>query len=92
MQVDVQWGKVLVVGTASVHGGEVFVLKFIQARNPAWVGKTFFAKYDTAATWLDDLKPALGEERFFFEEEADTGGRKVPRPAGVTGGSPDCQQ
>ncbi len=68
-------GKVLVVGTASVHGEEVFVLKFIQARNPAWVGKTFFAKYDTAATWLDDLTPALGEERFFFEEEADTGGR-----------------
>jgi len=68
-------GKVLVVGTASVHGEEVFVLKFIQARNPAWVGKTFFAKYDTAATWLDDLTPALGEERFFFDEEADSGGR-----------------
>ena len=54
----------------------MFVLKFIQARNPAWVGKTFFAKYDTAATWLDDLTPALGEERFFF----DSGGR--PGPAG----------
>ena len=40
----------------------------------AYDGKTFFAKYDTAATWLDDLTPALGEERFFFEEEADTGG------------------
>jgi KamA family protein len=68
-------GKVLVVGTASVHGEEVFVLKFIQARDPAWVGKTFFAKFDTAATWLDDLTPALGEERFFFEEGANTGGR-----------------
>lgn len=72
-------GKVLVVGTASVHGEEVFVLKFIQARNPAWVGKTFFAKYDTAATWLDNLTPALGEERFFFKEEADTGGRPRSR-------------
>jgi hypothetical protein len=62
-----------------VHGEEVFVLKFIQARNPAWVGKTVFAKYDTAATWLDDLTPALGEERFFFEEEAETGGRPRSR-------------
>ena len=51
------------------------MLTFIQERNSAWVGKTFFAKYDTAATWLDDLKPALGEERFFFEEGADSGSR-----------------
>ena len=72
-------GKVLVVGTASVHGEEVFVLKFIQARDPAWVGKTFFAKYDTAATWLDDLTPAFGEERFFFEEGAGNGGQPRSR-------------
>ena len=39
-------GKVLVVGTASVHGEEVFVLMFIQARDPAGVGKMFFAKYE----------------------------------------------
>jgi KamA family protein len=65
-------GKVLVVGTASVHGEEVFVLKFIQARDPALVGKTFFAKYDTGATWLDELEPAFGEDRFFFEPEAES--------------------
>jgi len=26
----------------------------------------FFAEYDDAATWLDDLKPAFGEPAFFF--------------------------
>jgi hypothetical protein len=43
--------------------------RFIQARNPDsdWVQRPFFAKYDEEATWLNDLKPALGEERFFFE-------------------------
>ncbi len=64
-------GKVLVDGTATINGEEVFVLKFLQARDVDLVGKTFFAKYDTSATWLDDLEPAFGEERFFFEEEAE---------------------
>lgn len=45
------------------------VLRFIQGRNPAWVERPFFAKYNPEATWLDHLKPAFGEERFFFEEE-----------------------
>jgi L-lysine 2,3-aminomutase len=60
-------GKVVVDGTAEVAGEKVFVLKFIQARNPDWVGKPFFARYDPEATWLDDLRPAFGEKQFFFE-------------------------
>ena len=32
------------------------------------MGKTFFAKYDPKASWLDDLEPAFGEKEFFFEE------------------------
>jgi hypothetical protein len=32
------------------------------------VQRSFFAEYDEQATRLSDLKPALGEERFFFEE------------------------
>ena len=62
-------GKVLFIGTTYVYNEEVFVLRFIQARNPEWVGKPFFARYDATATWFTDLKPALGEKEFFFEKE-----------------------
>jgi KamA family protein len=60
-------GKVAILGTAEVGGERVFVLEFLQARNPEWVGHPFFARYDPTATWLDQLRPAFGEERFFFE-------------------------
>jgi hypothetical protein len=33
------------------------------------VAKPFFAEYDDKAIWLDELKPAFGEEKFFFENE-----------------------
>ena len=62
-------GKVQVVGTQEVYGEKVFVLNFLQGRNPDWVGRPFFAKFDPNAVWLDDLKPAFGEKKFFFEEE-----------------------
>jgi KamA family protein len=62
-------GKVLVDGRARVGDEDVFILKFLQARNPAWVGRPFFARFDPAATWLDDLEPAFGEMAFFFERE-----------------------
>ena len=61
-------GKVLVDGINEVNGEKVFILKFLQGRAPSWVGKTFFAKYDPQAMWLDHLKPAFGEKEFFFEE------------------------
>ena len=44
-------------------------LRFLQAREPDWVGQPFFAKYDENATWLDELEPAFGERSFFFEPE-----------------------
>ncbi|HEY9871288.1 MAG TPA: hypothetical protein V6D08_19160 [Candidatus Obscuribacterales bacterium] len=62
-------GKVLIDGVAEVAGEKVFVLKMIQGRNPAWVNRIFFARYDRAATWLDDLRPAFGEREFFFQAE-----------------------
>lgn len=61
-------GKVLVDGVATVKGEKAFVLKFLRARDPDWVGKPFFAKFDPDATWLDDLKPAFGAREFFFEK------------------------
>jgi L-lysine 2,3-aminomutase len=62
-------GKVLVDGVTMVGGRKVFVLKFIQGRNPEWVNRVFFAAYDPAAAWLDELKPAFGADRFFYEPE-----------------------
>lgn len=62
-------GKVRIIGVTEVHGEKVFALEFLQGRNPAWVGKPFFAAYDPEALWLDDLKPAFGESEFFYEKE-----------------------
>ncbi len=60
-------GKVEIQGVAEIHGEKVFVLRMIQARNPDWVQRPFFARFDETATWLDDLVPAFGGERFFFQ-------------------------
>ncbi|MEJ2513606.1 MAG: lysine 2,3-aminomutase [Gammaproteobacteria bacterium] len=59
-------GKVEVQGVTEINGEKVFVLRFIQGRDPDWVQKPFFAKYDENATWLDKLQP-WGEDEFFFE-------------------------
>jgi KamA family protein len=59
-------GKVQVLGVSQINGEKVFVLQFLQGRNPQWVMQPFFAKYDSKATWLDDLRPAFGS-KFFFE-------------------------
>ena len=61
-------GKVLIDGTAEIHGEKVFVLKMLQGRDPAWVNEVFFAKYDQRAMWMDQLKPAFGDKEFFFAE------------------------
>ena len=61
-------GKVEIQGVAEIAGEKVFVLRFIQARNPDWVQRPFFAKYDERATWLDGLEPAFGE-RWFWQDE-----------------------
>ena len=62
-------GKVLVDGVAEVGGERVFVLKLLQGRDPSWVNRIFFARYDETACWLDDLQPAFGDGQFFFTEE-----------------------
>jgi KamA family protein len=61
-------GKVVVDGVATIGHEQVFVLRFLQARRPEWVGRPFFARYDPAATWLTQLRPAQGEEEFFFAQ------------------------
>ncbi len=66
-------GKVHIVGATTVAGQQVLALKFLQARVPAWVGDLFFAVRDPEATWLSDLRPAFGADRFFFETPARGG-------------------
>ena len=61
-------GKVLIDGITQVAGEKVFVLKFLQGRDPKWANRVFFARYDPTATWLSGLQPAFGEEQFFFED------------------------
>ena len=62
-------GKIQILGIQEVKGEKIFVLRFIQGRNPKWVDIPFFAEYNPKATWFNQLKPAFGEEKFFFEEE-----------------------
>lgn len=62
-------GKIEIQGVTKIDGEKVFVLRFIQGRNPNWVQKPFFAKYDEQATWLNHLKPAFGAKQFFYEAE-----------------------
>jgi len=63
-------GKVQIVGVNQINKKKVIVLRFIQGRNPGWVHRPFFAKYDDEAIWLDELKPAF-TDKFFFEDELD---------------------
>lgn len=62
-------GKVHILGAEEVNGEKVFVLKFLQGRNPRWTDRVFFAEYDETAKWMDDLRPAFGADKFFFEDE-----------------------
>ena len=65
-------GKIQILGVTEIHGEKVFVMRFLQGRNPDWVARPFFAKFDPKATWLNMLQPAFGEQKFFFEEELET--------------------
>ena len=62
-------GKVVVDGITEIHGQQLFVLKMLQGRNPEWANRIFFARFDPDATWLTDLRPALGDVSFFYENE-----------------------
>ncbi len=64
-------GKIQVLGVSEVYDEKVFVMRFLQGRNPDWVARPFFAKFDEKAIWLDELKPAFGNDKFFFEDELE---------------------
>ena len=62
-------GKVEIQGITEINDKRLFVLRFIQGRNPDWIQRPFFAEFDPGATWLTDLRPPFGEDKFFFEDE-----------------------
>ena len=64
-------GKVAIDGVAEVAGEKVFVLSFLQGREPDWCKRTFFASFNPDATWLNNLKPAFGEDKFFYESQLE---------------------
>jgi KamA family protein len=70
-------GKVAVLGTQEIRGEKVFVLGFLRGRKREWVGRPFFARFDPEAKWLDELRPAFGDRRFFFEDEEPPKRRQV---------------
>ena len=69
-------GKIQMLGVSEIpfEGTmkKIMTLQFLQGRNPTWTGKPFFAEYDPKATWIDELKPAFGNEKFFFEDELES--------------------
>lgn len=62
-------GKIKIDGITRIFGQKVFILSFLESRNPEWINRPFFAKYCENATWLDELQPAFDEFNFFFEKK-----------------------
>jgi KamA family protein len=76
-------GKVHLLGVQTIAGEKVFVLELLQARNPIWAKRPFFARYDARATWFDQLRPAFDERKFFFDgvrERSDEERRLLAMP------------
>lgn len=62
-------GKMQILGVNEIGDETVFTMRFIQGRGSDWVAKSFFTRFDENATWYTDLKPAFGEDKFFFTDE-----------------------
>lgn len=61
-------GKIQLLGVNEINDEKIFLFRFLQGKNPDWVCKPFYAKYNKDALWLDDLEP-LNENEFFFETD-----------------------
>jgi L-lysine 2,3-aminomutase len=74
-------GKIQILNTIKLNGKKVFVLTFIQGRDPNWAGKVFFGKHNKYAIWLDDLVPIENKKKFFFEDnDEDEKKQFIPIP------------
>lgn len=64
-------GKIQMLGVGELQNRQVMTLQFLQGRDPDWVYRPFFAAYDSKASWIDELRPASGEKKFFFQKQPD---------------------
>ena len=64
-------GKIQILGAARVPQQQILAFRMLQGRSPDWVDRPFFSNYDEKAVWYTDLKPAFGEEKFFYQPELD---------------------
>ncbi|MGW6916415.1 KamA family radical SAM protein [Kitasatospora sp. NPDC054939] len=62
-------GKVVVDGVAEVAGRPAIALRYLQARDPAIVGRPFFAAYDPRATWVTDLEPLFPSDAPYLDQQ-----------------------
>lgn len=62
-------GKVHILGITELDCGKVFMLQYIQCRDPELARLPFFAKFDPKAVWFDQLRPATARDARFFPEE-----------------------
>lgn len=68
-------GKVVIDGITDIAGTKVFLLHYIQARNPELVDQPFFARFDARATWFDQLRPVFDGDRHFFGSASEPSAR-----------------
>ena len=59
-------GKIRIAGVSEIAGEKVFVLEYLQARDPDLVLRPFFARFDPNAKWYTDLEPAFPSEQPYF--------------------------
>ena len=78
-------GKVMIDGVVDVGSVPAFVLSFIQARDPSWCKRPFFADFDPMACWLTGLRPAFGATEFFYEQGLREELRRCGSPTASTG-------
>lgn len=59
-------GKVHILGVRDMGSQRVFLLEYLQCRNPDLVRRPFMAKFDAQATWFDQLEPATPQDAPYF--------------------------
>lgn len=73
-------GKVHIVGVSQIGDERVFVLEYLQARDPSLVRRPFFARFDPTASWFDQLKPFSERDQEFFPDAPDPDPAKEIQP------------
>jgi KamA family protein len=71
-------GKVHVLGVTEMGDQKVFVLEYLQCRDPELVRRPFFAKFDASAVWYDQLRPATERDYPFFIDDLEEPAEESP--------------